>query len=71
MGLINKTSKDTKLTFVTVGVLLQNLVNSKNMNKYTHIIIDEVHERDEDMDLLLLIVKKLLNSNSRNVKVIY
>lgn len=40
------------------------------MMDYTHVILDEVHERDEDMDFLLLIVRKLLRTNSTMVKVI-
>lgn len=36
-------SEDTRLSFVTTGVLLQKLVNMKNMNQFTHIILDEVH----------------------------
>ena len=36
------TSEDTRLTFVTTGVLLMKLVTEKNMNQYTHIILDEV-----------------------------
>ena len=36
------TSDDTRLTFVTTGVLLEKLVAMKNMNEYTHIILDEV-----------------------------
>jgi hypothetical protein len=39
------------------------------MNDYTHVILDEVHERDQDMDFALLIVRKLLRTNSRCVKV--
>ena len=35
-------SEDTRLTFVTTGVLLKKLVNMKNMNQFTHIILDEV-----------------------------
>lgn len=35
-------SEDTRLTFVTTGVLLQKLVGMKNMNQYTHVILDEV-----------------------------
>ena len=35
-------SEDTRLNFVTTGVLLQKLVGMKNMNQYTHIILDEV-----------------------------
>lgn len=36
------TSDDTRLTFVTTGVLLEKLVSMKNMNEYTHVILDEV-----------------------------
>lgn len=40
------------------------------MNEYTHIILDEVHERGQEMDFLLIVVKKLLYTVSRGVKVI-
>ncbi len=33
-------------------------------------VLDEVHERSEDMDFLLLLCKKLITSNSRYVKLI-
>ena len=36
------TSEDTRLTFVTTGVLLEKLVSMKNMNEFTHVILDEV-----------------------------
>lgn len=36
------TSEDTRLTFVTTGVLLEKLIGMKNMNEYTHVILDEV-----------------------------
>ncbi|OAD56842.1 putative ATP-dependent RNA helicase spindle-E [Eufriesea mexicana] len=70
VGLINHVCKDTRLTYCTTGVLLHKLINSKNMLDYTHVILDEVHERDQDMDFLLLVVRKLLHTNSRSVKVI-
>ncbi|XP_047994104.1 probable ATP-dependent RNA helicase spindle-E [Leguminivora glycinivorella] len=70
VGLENKTSNDTRISYVTTGVLLQKLVNAKTMNEYTHIILDEVHERGQDMDFLLLVVKKLLYTVSPTVKVI-
>lgn len=70
MSLINHTSRDTRLTYCTTGVLLHKLINNKNMLEYTHVILDEVHERDQDMDFLLLVVRKLLHTNSRSVKVI-
>lgn len=70
MGLIKSTCSDTRITYCTTGVLLHKLINKKNMLDYTHVILDEVHERDEEMDFLLLVVKKLLRTNSPQVKVI-
>lgn len=35
-------SEDTRIVYVTTGVLLQQLIGTKNMNQYTHIVIDEV-----------------------------
>ncbi|KAL9952201.1 hypothetical protein ACROYT_G039416 [Oculina patagonica] len=63
-------SEDTRLSYVTTGVLLQRLIQAKNMNQYTHVFLDEVHERDQDSDFCLLVVKKLLRTNSRHVKVV-
>lgn len=40
------------------------------MLEYTHIILDEIHERNQEMDFLLLVVKKLLQTNSSLVKVV-
>ncbi|CAG4957696.1 unnamed protein product [Colias eurytheme] len=70
VALENRTSNDTRISYVTTGVLLQKLVNAKNMNEYTHIILDEVHERGQEMDFLLLVVKKFLYTVSPRVKVI-
>ena len=63
-------SVDTRLLYVTTGILLKMLIAKKHMNDFTHVILDEVHEREEDMDLLMLIAKKLLLTNSRGTKLI-
>ncbi len=42
IGMDKKVSESTRLTFVTTGILLEKLVNQRNMNEYTHIILDEV-----------------------------
>ena len=34
--------EDTRVLFCTTGVLLEKLVNMKNMNQFTHVILDEV-----------------------------
>ena len=70
VGLDKKTSDDTRITYMTTGVLLRQLIKEKNMHRYTHVILDEVHERDQDTDFAMLLVRKLLWSNSKQVKVI-
>lgn len=37
-------SEDTRLAYVTTDVLLKKLINSKNMNQFTHVILDEVRD---------------------------
>ncbi|XP_039282200.1 ATP-dependent RNA helicase TDRD9 isoform X2 [Nilaparvata lugens] len=70
IGLDKEVDPRTRLTYCTTGVLLQKLIAAKNMDEYTHIILDEVHERAQDMDFLMLLVRKLQRTNSRNVKLI-
>ncbi|XP_029140467.1 ATP-dependent RNA helicase TDRD9 [Protobothrops mucrosquamatus] len=70
VGLEKVATQNTKLIYMTTGILLQKIVGAKSLLEFTHIFIDEVHERTEDMDLLLLVIRKLLHTNSRFVKVI-
>lgn len=42
IGMDRNVTEKTRLTFVTTGVLLEKLVNQRNMNQYTHVILDEV-----------------------------
>jgi ATP-dependent RNA helicase TDRD9 len=70
VGMYRNIGSDTRLTYCTTGVLLRKLITVKNMLEFTHIIVDEVHERDKEMDFLLLVIKELLRTNSRQVKVI-
>uniref|UniRef100_A0A8C6IAW1 ATP-dependent RNA helicase TDRD9 n=1 Tax=Mus spicilegus TaxID=10103 RepID=A0A8C6IAW1_MUSSI len=70
VGLEKIATEDTRLIYMTTGVLLQKIVSAKSLMEFTHIFIDEVHERTEEMDFLLLVVRKLLRTNSRFVKVV-
>ncbi|CAB1335264.1 unnamed protein product [Coregonus sp. 'balchen'] len=70
VGLEKMATEHTRLIYMTTGVLLQKLVGAKSLTEYSHIFIDEVHERTEELDFLLLVVRKLLHSNSRYIKVI-
>ncbi|XP_058449185.1 putative ATP-dependent RNA helicase DHX57 [Malaya genurostris] len=65
----NKISTSTRLTFCTTGILLRRLQSEPTLDNVTHIIVDEVHERSEESDFLLLILKELLEKR-RDLKVI-
>uniref|UniRef100_A0A3Q2P5S3 ATP-dependent RNA helicase TDRD9 n=1 Tax=Fundulus heteroclitus TaxID=8078 RepID=A0A3Q2P5S3_FUNHE len=70
IGLERMATEHTRLIYMTTGVLLQKLVLAKSLTEYSHIFVDEVHERSEEMDFLLLVLRKLLHSNSCHVKII-
>ncbi|CAO1440622.1 unnamed protein product [Diamesa tonsa] len=65
----NKISISTRLTFCTTGILLRRLYSDPLLESVTHLVIDEVHERSEESDFLLLILKEVLEKRA-NLKVI-
>ncbi|MGK3734430.1 MAG: superfamily II DNA/RNA helicase [Bacillariaceae sp.] len=57
-------SKETQVSFVTTGYLVRLLANHpEKFNECTHLVIDEVHERSVDTDLLCLLSRRLLQTN--------
>lgn len=42
----SKTSGRTRLTFLTTGILLRRLQEDPELEGVSHLLIDEVHERD-------------------------
>ncbi|KAF9076296.1 hypothetical protein BDP27DRAFT_1314204 [Rhodocollybia butyracea] len=53
------------INFCTIGIFLKKLQaelaeGRRGLDSITHIIVDEVHERDVDTDLLLVVLKRLL-----------
>ncbi|XP_043504265.1 ATP-dependent RNA helicase TDRD9-like isoform X2 [Polistes fuscatus] len=66
---LNHISKNTFITFCTNYVLLRKFVK-RNVNRYTHIILDDVHERSKELDILLYLIKTYLTNNSSTVKII-
>jgi HrpA-like RNA helicase len=48
------------IEFVTTGVLLRRLMNDPALDGVSHVMIDEVHERDIDTDYVLVLLKELL-----------
>lgn len=59
-------SRHTQAWFVTTGYLTRLLANHpERFNDVTHLIIDEVHERSVDTDILCLLCRRLLESNKK------
>lgn len=63
----------TRVIFATTGIVLRKLQNTNVMNSskkdsfadITHIIVDEVHERNLETDFLLLILRNMLRENKK------
>ena len=59
------TSPSTRIKFLTEGMLLQEMLRDPNMSQYGCIIVDEVHERSVNVDLILGFLKQLLSERKR------
>ncbi len=55
-------SKSTRLLFCTFGILLRQLQCEGALDSVTHIVIDEVHERNLDGDVLMALLKQCLDT---------
>ncbi|KAI7856385.1 P-loop containing nucleoside triphosphate hydrolase protein [Circinella umbellata] len=52
------TSSDTKLKYMTDGVLLREATEDPHLNQYSVVVIDEAHERTLETDVLFGLLKK-------------
>lgn len=57
------------MLFLTVGVLLKKLQSNPSLKGISHVVVDEVHERDINTDLLLALLRSSLKENP-NLKVV-
>ncbi|XP_033838522.1 ATP-dependent RNA helicase DHX30 [Periophthalmus magnuspinnatus] len=51
------------LLFLTVGVLLKKIQSNPSLRGVSHVVVDEVHERDINTDLLLALLRTSLEEN--------
>lgn len=63
--------RTTNLIYTTSGCVLRSIMGDARdfFQKITHLIIDEIHERDKDTDFILITVKEQLKYN-KNLKVL-
>ncbi|BDA50474.1 3'-5' RNA helicase YTHDC2 [Coccomyxa sp. Obi] len=59
----------SSLMFCTNGVLLRMLTQGEGLNDITHVIVDEIHERDRFADFLLILLRDLLPAHP-NLRVV-
>ena len=63
--------KTTQLLFCTTGILLRRLQSDPSLSSVTHVILDEVHERDINCDVLLCVLRSLsLKPRRRPLKIL-
>lgn len=60
----NVSSDETRLKFMTEGLLLRELLSDPLLERYSVIMVDEVHERNLESDILLGLLKCVLNKRN-------
>ncbi|GAA5121830.1 ATP-dependent RNA helicase HrpA [Luteolibacter yonseiensis] len=56
----DKTSRETRIKFMTDGILLAETQGDRDLKQYEALILDEAHERSLNIDFLLGYVKRVL-----------
>ena len=61
----NNTSPSTKIKFLTEGMLLQEMLRDPWLQQYSAVIVDEVHERGVNVDLILGFLRNIVSGDKR------
>jgi pre-mRNA-splicing factor ATP-dependent RNA helicase DHX38/PRP16 len=65
----DETDKRTRIKYMTEGILLRELAADKYLKSYSVVVVDEVHERSVNIDIILGMLKRILMKR-RDLKVI-
>ena len=69
VGLERCLSRDSRIVYMTPAIVTNRMQSDRHLTGVRYLIIDEVHERDMETEMLLLLVKNLLKQ-SETIKVI-
>lgn len=58
-----------RILYCTTGILLRRLQSDPAISDYTHILLDEAHERDVNTDLLMNLLRRAVDLNP-NLKLV-
>uniref|UniRef100_A0A672HVK8 RNA helicase n=1 Tax=Salarias fasciatus TaxID=181472 RepID=A0A672HVK8_SALFA len=62
------TSQDTQVKYMTDGCLLREILADPGLSQYSVIILDEVHERSLNTDILMGLLKKIFSDPDKATK---
>lgn len=60
----NSTSPSTRIKFLTEGMLLQEMLRDPWLRQYSAVIVDEVHERGVNVDLIMGFLRGMLSGKN-------
>ena len=63
-------SASTRLLFCTTGVMLRRLIDDPALQGISHVVVDEVHERQWQIDILLVILRSLIATTRPDLKIV-
>lgn len=63
---LSSTTMGRTVDFCTPGVLLRCAADDPDLSSVTHLVIDEIHERNADVDLLLALAKQVMQKRAQH-----
>ncbi|KAJ5038791.1 uncharacterized protein L3040_006470 [Drepanopeziza brunnea f. sp. 'multigermtubi'] len=54
-----------RIKFLTEGMLLQEMLHDPNLRKYSAVVVDEIHERSIDVDLIAGFLRNIVHGDKR------
>lgn len=66
----DRSNSRTQIKYVTDGVLIRECLQDSDLTKYSIVMLDEVHERTLDTDVLLALAKQAVKRRSENMRLV-